>query len=399
MQTSLTPSTFLKLTSTILSLAMLTALSACNENSNNNNSTPTDTGGAADMADDVKEDVSTEEDSSDDQTSDEDVSAQDVMEDVEAPEPDTADEDTADADAPDMPTTVDIRNAIFQERSADCADYGNMYTAAVTDIQRDLGFTSDVVITVMEDACTLVSNNIPNHDFNDESAHFATDVSTVTQNFTLPRNPQIAANPTDLSQRTYDAVFLNGVPLDLLSAGCYRPEGPRADENGNVAIGCSANDPWLLDPLGTGNRFGADAHNAHTQPNGSYHYHGNPEALFDDNPGPNGSPVIGFAADGFPIYGSYFLDDTGTVRKALSGWTLREGQRPSGDGNPGGDYDGLYIDDWEFTNTGDLDRCNGMTVNGQYGYYVTDAYPWVMGCITGTPNASFNKGGAGSPMP
>ena len=59
--------------------------------------------------------------------------------------------------------------------------------------------------------------------------------------------------------------------------------------------------------------------------------------------------------------------------------------------NPGGNYDGTYVDDWEFTNAGDLDACNGMTVNGQYGYYVTESYPWVMGCISGTPDNSFNK--------
>ena len=45
--------------------------------------------------------------------------------------------------------------------------------------------------------------------------------------------------------------------------------------------------------------------------------------MFDGNPGINGSPVIGFAADGFPIYGSYFLDPSSNqVRKAISGYTL-----------------------------------------------------------------------------
>ena len=40
--------------------------------------------------------------------------------------------------------------------------------------------------------------------------------------------------------------------------------------------------------------------------------------------------VVGFAADGFPIYGSYILDEqTGTYRKVLSGYTLKEGTRGS----------------------------------------------------------------------
>jgi hypothetical protein len=51
----------------------------------------------------------------------------------------------------------------------------------------------------------------------------------------------------------------------------------------------------------------------------------------------------------------------------------------------------LYVDDYEYAAVGDLDECNGMTVDGQYGYYVTDAYPWVMRCYRGTPDASFGK--------
>jgi hypothetical protein len=52
-------------------------------------------------------------------------------------------------------------------------------------------------------------------------------------------------------------------------------------------------------------------------------------------------------------------------------------------------YDGTYVADWEFTDNGDLDECNGMEVDGQYGYYVTDAYPWVISCFKGTPHSSF----------
>jgi hypothetical protein len=146
-----------------------------------------------------------------------------------------------------------------------------------------------------------------------------------------------------------------------------------------------------LDPLGPGASFGTDAHHAHTRPDGLYHYHGNPVALFDGEPGPSGSPVIGFAADGFPIFGSSFKDGSGAVRKAVSGYIPRSGARPSLPTEPGGSYDGTYVDDHEFAGAGDLDACNGMTVGGQYGYYITDAYPWVMGCLSGTPDPSLAK--------
>lgn len=289
--------------------------------------------------------------------------------------------------------TVDITNAVFTNRSADCADYVSLYEASVEDLQRGVAFEGNVSMSSADTSCTLTSNNIPNHDFNDTSAHFATPVQEVEHTFEIVRSPTLAGAPTPLSQQTYNGVMLNGLPLDILSAGCYDPSSPMADQDGNVAIGCTMEDKWRLDPLGTNHKFGADAHNAHTQPDGSYHYHGNPNAMFDDDPEANGSPVIGFAADGFPIYGSYFLDTaTGTVRKATSGYTLKQGTRPTSATDPGRTYDGTYVDDWEFTGSGDLDACNGMTVDGQYGYYVTDTYPWVIGCLSGVPHDSFDKG-------
>lgn len=326
-----------------------------------------------------------------------------VIADVFDPDTDVTDPNTG-AEASD--DVIDIYDAVFTARSADCADYINTYDATPVDIQNSISFDSDVIITATDTECTITSNSVPNHDFNDETAAFsggqegATIAATTTVS-TITRNPAIAETTTAITQTLKNGIFLNGVRLDILSAGCYRPNDPSAGDDGNVGIGCSTADDWLLDPLGTESKFGADLHNAHTQPGGLYHYHGGPEAMFDDNPGSEGSPVIGFAADGFPIYGSYFFDnDTGQVRKATSGYTLREGSRGTrSNTNPGGDYSGEYNDDWEFTDAGDLDVCNGMTLDGQYGYYVTDTYPWVLKCLSGTPNASFGGGEGGGPPP
>jgi len=276
---------------------------------------------------------------------------------------------------------VDITDAVFTERSADCAAYANVYMSSVMDIQRDLAFEGSVTLSATDTSCLLMSNAIPNHDFDDATAAFATPVAEVARTFSLPRQPTAAASITTLDLTSYDAILLNGVVVDLYSAGCY--------DVGDGMIGC--NDlatPWRYDPMHPTNTFGADAHHAHTQPDGTYHYHGDPVAMYDDAPGPSGSPVLGFAADGFPIYGPYFFDGS-TVRKAVSGYTLRVGTRPSG---PGGTYDGTVIDDYEYTGAGDLDACNGMTVDGQYGYYVTDTYPWILACFHGTPDPSFDKG-------
>ncbi len=305
-------------------------------------------------------------------------------------------EPTPDPDITDTP--VDIYNAIFTARSVDCADYVNTYDATVTDIKNSITFNMDVVINATETDCTLESNSVPNHDFNDESAAFAggAEGATITESelvSTITRTPTFADSPTFITQGVTNAIFLNGVRLSITTAGCYQPNNPAALEDGNFGRGCQDDSPWLLDALGFEGNFGVDMNNGHTQPGGRYHYHGSPNAMFDDNPGSDGSPVIGFAADGFPVYGNYFYDaESGQVRKALSGYSLKEGSRGTrSDTNPGGDYDGTYNDDWEFTNAGDLDECNGMTVDGQYGYYVTDTYPWVIKCFSGTPHESFSN--------
>ncbi|WP_086930274.1 YHYH protein [Agarilytica rhodophyticola] len=312
---------------------------------------------------------------------------------------DSTDSSTGSDDSATELEAVDITNAIFSERSPDCGDYVNTYEASVLDIQESTGFEAGVTISSDDETCTFMSDAIPNHDFNDDTADFGGPAAEQELEFTVVRNPSMALSSTPLSQRIKNGIMLNGVVLDILSAGCYDPTNPDADEDGNVGIGCGEDSAWLLDPLGTAKKFGADLNNAHVQPGGLYHYHGSPKAMFDDNPGPEGSPVIGFAADGFPIYGSYFWDEaSGTVRKAVSGYTLKEGERISIDGlNPGGTYDGNYVADWEFTDSGDLDECNGMTVNGQYGYYAIDTYPWVIACHSGTPHESFILNGGGPP--
>ncbi len=277
--------------------------------------------------------------------------------------------------------SIDITDALLTERSANCADYAARYTAEATDVQRGVTFDADLAVTADGSECTFASNAVPNHDFN-ATGTYVTPMSAQAQSYTVTATPTAAATPTALSLRYDNAVFLNGVKLDLLAAGCFGV--------GDGNIGCNDLDtPYRYDPLGPTTRFGADEHNAHTQPDGTYHYHGNPKALFDETAPTEASPVIGFAADGFPIFGST-ISDGGTVRQAESSYQLKSGTRPGG---PGGTYDGTFIDDWEYVDgSGDLDACNGMTVDGVYGYVVTASYPHVMGCFTGTPDDSFRKG-------
>ena len=101
----------------------------------------------------------------------------------------------------DNNNSFDITEYIFAERNADCANYTNNYQATVTDITVGVGFDASVVITADENHCTFVSNAIPNHHFNDDSAHFANQVAEQQQSYQISRNPTFAVATTGLSQQ------------------------------------------------------------------------------------------------------------------------------------------------------------------------------------------------------
>lgn len=303
---------------------------------------------------------------------------------------------------------VDITDVEFSNRSGDCAEYVGTYFSNVTDVRNSKAFEGNVEITADDNKCYMTVNEIPNHNFND-TGRFASDVSEQSDSFEISRTPGFADSNTALALNITNAVTLNGVTVDLLSAACYDVGN---EPIGEEAIGCGPdqiNNPWRYDPMSSLNNFGTDSHNAHPQPDGTYHYHGDPVAMYDiDCEANNGtSPVIGFAADSFPIYGPCF-NDNGTIRKAESSFVLKDNggmrQDVSGYTTPVGgvgnvtsdNYDGQFIGDWEYqAGAGDLDECNGMTVNGQYGYYVTNAYPWIMACLKGNIDSSFNEHGNG----
>ena len=47
----------------------------------------------------------------------------------------------------------------------------------------------------------------------------------------------------------------------------------------------------------------------HAPPNGEYHHHQNPVCLYTAS-SPQHSPLVGFAFDGYPIYGAYGYANT-----------------------------------------------------------------------------------------
>ena len=198
--------------------------------------------------------------------------------------------------------------------------------------------------------------------------------------------PTVKVSVTPLARSSF-GVTINGVPFDPGAAEWYK--GVRSER-------------WQYEPLAGAIALGLDANYAHVQPNGAYHYHGLPSGLLADIELSSSaySPLVGWAADGFPIYALYGAADDGAggVVRQLSSYRLRSGSRPSAGNNPGGRYDGTFVGDYEYVeNSGTLDECNGRWAvtpefpGGGYVYFLTEQWPVIPRCHRGTPSQDFSK--------
>jgi hypothetical protein len=94
--------------------------------------------------------------------------------------------------------------------------------------------------------------------------------------------------------------------------------------------------------------------------------------------GDSHSPIIGWAYDGNPIYGSYGYsdpeDNNSQIKRLVSGYSLNTSNIEN---RPSGFDDGFFVEDYKFTNSGDLDEYNGRYCvtpefpNGIYAYFAT----------------------------
>ncbi len=138
-------------------------------------------------------------------------------------------------------------------------------------------------------------------------------------------------------------------------------------------IGVATNGVAIFDALDAGDRDAVahevqDRCGGHPQQQGTYHYHAIPACLTKGDSTRAHSRLVGYAFDGFPIYG------------------------PRGDGG-------------RLLTNADLDACHGrvgtVTLNGRrvrtYHYVATLEYPYTIGCFRGTPVRTAPPGGGGGP--
>lgn len=265
--------------------------------------------------------------------------------------------------------------------------------------------TSNEVCSEVQGAVRyFYSNSLPDHSTgtfpNSGNPH---SISSQQLSVTMCAFPEMASSSTQLDQGSgmcpywEFGIASNGLILDPIAAEYF--ENPN---NGQL------NTDWNLNALSSNNNLGLDFNDAHVQPSGKYHYHGFPNDLataFGVVAGSH-SPLIGYAADGYPVYGKYVYSDPNNMSSSIvevtSSYQLKSGTRPgNGTTAPDGAYDGTYTQDYEYVaNLGDLDECNGRTgktpefPNGTYYYVLTADFPVIPRCLMGNPDKSFTIGPA-----
>ncbi len=252
-----------------------------------------------------------------------------------------------------------------------------------------LQIPSEISIKIQKNYRLIEANGIPRHKAGQfPNAGNPYKIKVQKYKFRIPINPKVANKLTLLDNPRYNfGIGLNGVLFDPLAREYYL---------GKV------NSQWRYEATSGAIILGLDENNAHVQPNGSYHYHSMPIGLIKklSTKEKSHSPLIGWAADGFPIYGPIGYESNSELDLITnkSSYQLKTGNRDYNSENPGGYFDGTFILDYLFVqNHGTLDRCNGRTIktpefpDGTYAYFITSEYPSIPRCFKGMPSHDFLK--------
>jgi len=252
-----------------------------------------------------------------------------------------------------------------------------------------------VSITIEGDKRVIIANGLPDHPTGRfPNANNPNRIAAQSYRYTVPLRPVVNARPTPLPAQPF-GIAVNGVLFDPGTAEYWHNDRQSG---------------WHYDAKG--NAFSLDASNAHVQPNGAYHYHGIPTALLARlSASQPALMLLGWAADGFPIYGPWgherARDPASGLRVLKASYQLKKGSRDAERAQPGGAYDGIFVEDFEYVaGSGDLDECSGRFgvtpefPEGIFHYVLTEDFPFVPRAFRGTPDPSFTRrgppGGAGA---
>lgn len=248
---------------------------------------------------------------------------------------------------------------------------------------------------------TVSGNGVPNHEVT--GGNFATKVSAQNISVSMSTSPIASSTITSVKLPGY---ALNSVKMDPGTAGTCTSAATSDSSGCNYAGG---NGTWRMEAMADPGvspwkfDFGTDVNNAHVQPNGQYHYHGMPTNLIPklNNTSTTTMTLVGWAADGFPIYANYGYTTANSANSALK--EMKGSYRVKTTPDSGRPATSLFAmghfqQDWEYVSgLGDLDECNGRTgvtpefPNGIYHYYITKTYPFIQRCVKGSPASWANS--------
>ena len=251
----------------------------------------------------------------------------------------------------------------------------------------DKTYGTKTKVTITNKARVMVTNALPNH----KTGEFPNQgnpntISAQNKTYSFPLNPKYTGKA---SWPREPGVALNGIKFEPGTA---------------EVVVCDTGENYRVEALQDVINLGLDFNHAHVQPTGAYHYHGTPTSVIEEFDRGEDLIHVGFAHDGFPMYYS----KSGKYKpsyKAIDG--NREGEdctyenpHNSIDISVGGHHDGTYTSDFEYVaGSGDLDECNGITIDGEYKYLVTAEFPYISRCLMGDYEEARPQGGGGGQRP
>lgn len=242
----------------------------------------------------------------------------------------------------------------------------------------------------------LTGNGIPNHEVGTfPNSNNPNTISIQTINKTFTNNPVFTSSSGAAvgGPGNVIAYALNSVKFDPGTAGT-------CSSSGSCSLGPPSLGSWNIEALGHSTfNFGDDMNHAHVQPSGEYHYHGIPELYLDKLNKGKAMTLVGWAADGFPVYARYGYtdanDSSSVIKIVKTSWklkTIADNGRPITNLGTGTVIPlGAFTQDFEYVvDYGDLDQCNGRFgvtpefPDGIYHYMVTDDFPFFSRCLKGS---------------
>ena len=297
--------------------------------------------------------------------------------------------------------------------------YGGHYISGNSTVIQDNVLANVQKVQYSSDYVYVSTHGIPAYPtgpFLDGNPSLATDQSAI---FKFPLNPTQKTGTQSTTTGGNIGVFINGVALFDYRDGVSYSLSAGKDQGG--PSGGRGDGVWNRDAV-PAEMDGFDCSKGHPAM-GNYHHHQNPSAfkldqtvisticnLYDADglynmDSTKHSPLIGFAYDGFPIYGAYGYvntDGTGGITRIKSSYQLRnittrthyaDGSDVTNGPAVSATYPlGQYREDYEYdASFGDLDASNGRFCvtpeypNGIYAYFCSvdedwnSAYPYAVG--------------------